>query len=292
MFVFIVLHYMVIEETINCIENIKNNFLNENIRIIVVDNNSPNGSGKELQKQYAADDIVTVLLNPVNAGFAKGNNVGYKYALENFSPDFIIVINNDIQIKQKDFLQKIKKIYEKEKFAVLGPDIYSTTLNIHQSPKRLTSCSEEEIRQYISIYKKRCESKWATKIKCYLKRLRFLKRFVYKKRIKSNKIDFKKTYYNVPLHGSCFIFSKLFMDKRKNAFFEGTFMYYESEILDYECHRDGLKTMYSPQLQVFHNHNVSTNATFKSDIKRTMFMNECIYNSLTAFYGLIRNGQS
>jgi len=279
---------MVIDETYLCVENIKKNFGKKDIKIIIVDNKSPNNSGIELKKKYVNDNNVKVLLNYENSGFAKGNNIGYCYAVKQYNPDYIIIINNDIQIIQKNFLENIQKLYLKENFAVLGPDVFSSTLKIHQSPKRLKAFSEDEIHKNIISYKKKCRSKLTVRVKCCFKHIKPLKQIIYNNRIKNNHIDYKKTYYNIILHGSCFIFSKIFMNKRDKAFFDGTFMYFESEILDYECHRDGLKTMYSPEIQVIHNHNIATNAAFKSDLQRTMFMNKCIYNSLIAFDQLIK----
>lgn len=282
---FIILHYVVMYETELCVSNIQN--LEGNKRIIIVDNASPNGSGKELEKEYADIDNVEVILLTKNLGFAKGNNVGYTYARKQYNPGYIVVLNNDIQIKQNDFISRIADLYKTENYAVLGPDVYATTLGVHQNPKRLEHYTLDEVQDLLKKYEKKIESKRILRVKSYLKRIKFLKRFVYNNRIRNNAVNYKQVYYNVPLHGSCLVFSKKFINLKEEAFFDGTFMYYESEILDYECHSQGLKTMYTPEVQVLHNHNVSTNKTFTSDVKRTEFMNECIKNSLTAFLSLI-----
>lgn len=287
MICFVILHYMVIDETKTCVDSIKK--LSGDKRMIIVDNASTNGSGADLFEYYKDDKDVDVLLNENNLGFAKGNNLGYQYACNNYNPEFIAILNNDIEIKQKDFINKIYDIYNDEKFAVLGPDIYATTLRIHQSPKKLHTYTYEEVLKLKKSYQKKYNNKYSTKIRCYLKRNKFLKRFVYNRRISNNSVDYKKKYYNIPLHGAFLIFSKGFINVRDKAFFEGTFMYYETEILDYECNRDKLKTMYTPELSVLHHHNVSTNATYKSDYQRTMFMNKCILDSLEAFLKIIES---
>lgn len=282
---FVVLHYMVKEETMTCVNNLQ--MLTGEKRIVIIDNASPNGTGEELYELYKNTGNIDVLLNADNVGFAGGNNVGYVYARIKYDPDFIIVINNDIQIKQKDFIAMVETIYNREQFAVLGPDVYAPTLKIHQNPKRLRSYSYSEVQKLVSLYDKKCRRKIITRCKCCLKKVKILKSLVYNKRIEANSVDYKTVYYGVPLHGSCFIFSRLYISRREKSFFEGTFMYYESEILDYECHRDGLKSMYSPEVQVIHNHNVSTNVTFKSEMKKTDFMNKCILKSLRAFANLM-----
>ncbi|WP_137663708.1 glycosyltransferase [Enterococcus hulanensis] len=283
---FIVLHYVVREETISCVNSLQR--LVGEKKIIIVDNASPNNSGKELENFYSDVENVDVILLNKNVGFANGNNAGYTHARENYHPETIVIMNNDIQIEQSNFISKIKDIYLSEKYAVLGPDVFATSLGIHQSPKRLDHYTLEEVQSLVNSYEKKQKNKKLTKLKCYLKRLGFLKRFVYNRRIRNSAVDHNRVYYNVPLHGSCIIFSEIFINKREKAFFDGTFMYYESEILDYECQINGLKSIYTPELQVLHNHNVSTNETFKSDIKRTEFMNECILDSLTSFLCLIK----
>ena len=123
---FVILHYIVIDDTIECIESIFNNIKYENYNIVVVDNKSPNSSGKILKDKYKKNDRVTVILNNENSGFAKGNNIGYKYAKAILKAQFIILINNDTIIKQNDFIDKIINTYEETKFYVLSPNIIST----------------------------------------------------------------------------------------------------------------------------------------------------------------------
>ena len=283
---FVILHYMVNEETINSIESILHKVKKEK-KIIVVDNGSTNNSGEELQKKYKGNKNIDIIINKENLGFAKGNNLGYKYAVKKYNPDFIIVINNDVEIYQPDFIDRINELYQKEKYAILSPDIYSTFSGIHQSPKRLKSYSEEEIRKLYKKYNFRVRSKIIIPIKCWLKEIKILKKIMQNIKFKSKAINYNKVYYNIPIHGACFIFSKEFIEKRKIAFFEGTFMYFESEILDYECHRDNLKTMYDPSIKVNHHHSVSSSRSYKSELKKERFINKCVKNSLENFIRLI-----
>lgn len=283
---FVILHYMTFEETKGCIEKLLTEVEGEK-EIIVVDNHSGDGSGRKLQEAYQKIAHVTVLLNPENSGFARGNNVGYVYAKEHFDPDYIVVMNSDIEICQSDFIQRIGDIYDREAYAVLGPDVFSTKLNGHQSPKRLTTVSYEELKQIHRAYEKRCRSKILVPIRCFLKQQKKLKKAVYQQRTEKNGIAYDQIYHNVPLHGSCFIFSRKFTEVREQAFYPETFFYYESEILDYECHRDGLKEVYDPSVQVIHRQNVSTDKVYRSELKKVRFMNQCISASTKAFLNLM-----
>jgi len=283
---FIILHYLIYEETVKCVNNLINT-VEGDFKIVVVDNCSPNQSGEQLQKHFKNNEKVHIILNDKNDGFARGNNVGYQYAKKYLKPDFAVIMNNDVEIIQKDIIERITKIYDTEKFYVLGPDIFSTSAQIHQSPKSTTAYDLEKVKAVNQAYKKKMDSKILVPLRCCLKQFRPLRMVYHKKKNHNLKIDFSKQYFNVPLHGSCLIFSPLFVQKRSVAFFEGTFFYYESEILDYECKRDHMKTMYDPSIKVYHHQNLATNAAFHSALKKVRFANQCIYNSTSAFLDLI-----
>ncbi len=286
MICFVILHYITINETINCVDSIIAN-INCEKKIIIVDNNSPNNSGSTLKEKYRMQNQCIVIKSNHNSGFAIGNNIGYKYAKENFNPAFIVLLNNDIEISDKLFDKKIWDIYNKEHFFILGPDIFSKTYEIHQSPKCLTHYTLDKMERLHSHYKKIFKYKIILYIKCILKRSRWIKKLVYKYR--RSKIDHRRIYYNVPLHGACLIFSNKFITRFDEVFLETTFFYFESEILDYKCYIKDLKTMYSPEIQVFHHQNMTTDEVYADVFERTKFAYKCNIESSKAFIDYIRN---
>lgn len=287
---YIILHYMVLEETMNCIDSIKSKLSYDNtnkVKIIIVDNKSPNGTGIDLKKMYKDDELVDVLINNENSGFARGNNLGYKYAKEKYNPDFLIVMNNDVEIISENFETRLSEVYKNELFHILGPDIFSTTYSIHQNPKRLHSYTRDEVVSLNEKFKKNLTPNIKLRIKCFLKSNKVLRNLVYKNRNNKNKIDYTKKYSSVPLHGSCLIVSRLFMEKEDVLFNPNTFFYYEMEILDYYCNQKGYKTIYDPELKVLHHQNVSTNVVYNNMLKKTIFSNKCNFESTKVFIDLI-----
>jgi len=281
MICFVILHYIVIDETIQCVEKVKK--LMGDKKIIIVDNCSPDGSGKELFDIFKSDPEVDVILNDSNLGFANGNNIGCQYAKNTYDPQFYVVMNNDVEITQNDFIQRIKSIWDKEKFHVLSPDIYSTTKRVHQSPKSIVRTNLIESKKLQYKYYRKMNSTFLVPLRCYLKKIWFINNFYFRSKNINLGIDYTKKYYNVPMHGSCFVFSKIYIHARKEAFYPNTFLYYESEILDYECLLNGWKELYDPSIKVLHHQNVSTNATYKNELMKVRFMNEQNYKSITAF---------
>lgn len=106
-FSFVILHYNTFTDTIECIDSIKKYISARSRDIIVVDNCSPDSSGSLLKLKYAEDDEVQVLMNSENLGFARGNNVGFKYAKER-GADFIVMLNNDTLLLDNSFCYQVE----------------------------------------------------------------------------------------------------------------------------------------------------------------------------------------
>ena len=59
-----------------------------------------------------------------NHGFAEGNNIGIRFALDYLDPDYILLLNNDTVV-DVNFLDGMVKLAETdEKIGILGPKVY------------------------------------------------------------------------------------------------------------------------------------------------------------------------
>ena len=153
--VFVILHYNVYKETINCINSIKSKIDTSKFHIVVVDNFSPNNSGKLLENKYKNDDKVSVILNKSNIGFAKGNNVGIDYARQILNPKFICCLNNDTLLEQDDFFININKEYDKSNAAIIGPKIVLKDNSIQKFNTKLKTIEEYKLELDNLIMKKK-----------------------------------------------------------------------------------------------------------------------------------------
>lgn len=275
---FVILHYQVLEETVNCIQEIESKIKND-YKIIVVDNCSPNGSGNKLKNMYKDDPFVKVILSNVNSGFAKGNNLGYRIAKVD-NPDYIIVMNNDVIIETENLLQKLNEIYDETNFDILGPDIYSTKTKLHQNPQRESNYKLDDLKQQYNKLLFKNKFKFLLKIK-YLLGLN-------KAEEKQNP-RFESIHFNVVLHGACYIFSKNFIQTHEECFYNGTFMYYESYILHYLGNRENLTMIYHPEIKVLHHEDVATNGSYGSSYNKAVFVNKCLLDSCGKFIKLIES---
>ncbi len=148
-------------DTIECLESIyQNNYPNYNV--IVVDNDSNDESINKI-KEYCNGQIkiessffeynqhnkpieilevesneyilhkdyeecpslrLILIKNDKNVGFAEGNNIGIKYALNNLYPDYLLLLNNDTVVDKRFLVEMLKVSESDNKIGIVGPKIY------------------------------------------------------------------------------------------------------------------------------------------------------------------------
>lgn len=281
---FVILHYRAIDTTKKCVESIK--ALAGEKHIVIVDNASPNGTGAMLAADFAGDPLVTVILNPQNSGFARGNNLGVRYVVDELDADFACVLNNDVEILQEDFIHKIEEINAENPFDILGPDIVSVFSGIHQSPKTLHGCNLESVRRKRAAVE-RSKNPILLLLSSGEKNSPAIWRYVQRRRRKKQQIDSSKVMEGVVLHGSCVIFSQRYLARHAEPFYPETFMYYEMEILDWLCRQEGCVVRYDPAISVQHYQYVASKMEYRGIVRRSKFVMDCLSDSLAAAEKLI-----
>lgn len=93
-----------------------------NFEVVVVDNDSNDGS---LELARANFSRATFIKNEQNLGFSAGNNVGIKYSLEK-KADFVMLLNNDTEVKRDFLSQLVKSALANETAGVFSPLIFSS----------------------------------------------------------------------------------------------------------------------------------------------------------------------
>jgi len=88
-----------------------------NCNVIVVDNNSTDGTGAYIQNNFPQ---IVLLQQDDNLGFGKGNNLGIQLALENGAKS-ILLLNQDAYLSDED-VRKLVGIHSKNRrFGILSP---------------------------------------------------------------------------------------------------------------------------------------------------------------------------
>ena len=178
----------------------------------------------------------------------------------------------------------MEKSWEEHRFAVMGPDIYSTKKKYHQNPQTRkmptrkdleSSCRNLELKDKLSFL-------IALKWKIYA----LMGRKPAEEKRAENYVD--HVVEDPLLHGSCYIFSRDFTVRHpQECFYPETFMYLEAEILCYQCRRDGEKMIYDPGLKVDHHEDVATDLEYHKQSRKSIFTIKCMLQSTRAFLALM-----
>lgn len=278
MMVFVILHYNNIKETMECVDSLEK----FKQKIVVVSNSKDYDNLKKIEKR-----VDKVIINEENIGFAKANNIGCKYAIEKFKPDFLCVINNDIVIDQKDFLEKVEKLYKKYQFDVLGPKILPDDLpSVNPFPVYDTlEKIEDRIKYTKKLIKIYDNVILRNLLACYV-----LIKSKLKKALKP--VNGDKDELGVALHGCALIFSKKYYERYETVFYNETFLYHEEEFLYYRCKHDNLTFLYSPEVELVHKEGRSLDNSFNNNYKKLIFKNKEILKSLQLLEAVYKKGDA
>lgn len=259
--VYVILHYMAGQDTVECVESIikASSETEHNISVVVVDNGSTNDSYDLIKRELGNNNKVILLHSDENLGFARGNNIGFKYAKHNLQPDFIVMMNNDTVLSQTDFNEILVRKYNEKKYSVLGPDIV-TADGYHQNPGDKQSWSLKELKIF--------------RLK---KRIRLLLSYIGLDSSIGDALAKNQEIYraetlqedreNTILHGACMIFSPDYIEQF-DGLNEGTFLYMEEDILKLYADYYGFLMLYTNEIKIFHKEDAATNMVMQNNNKK------------------------
>ena len=104
-----------------CLASIFESTVADQIQVVVVDNHSSDGSRESLYEKWGNDNRVHIIALDENAGFAKANNVGLRWAMKNGITHYLL-LNNDTEI-EPDAIECMWKCHE-ENDCIVTPKIY------------------------------------------------------------------------------------------------------------------------------------------------------------------------
>lgn len=120
----VILNYGTYDLTIEVIKQLYENLEYDNYRVMVVDNCSPNESADVLKKKSKELNYI-FFANSVNSGYATGNNIGIRYAIDN-DFQYTWILNNDVELREKNVLKELVCILQMhEEIGCIGPKIYN-----------------------------------------------------------------------------------------------------------------------------------------------------------------------
>ena len=123
----VILNYNTWDDTIACIESLLKFSKIEKGKIYVIDNASPTPPKKTQIQKLNGLPMVNIIFAKRNKGYAAGNNIGLKKALED-GCDAVLICNSDI-IFVDDSINKMLGFMKRHKnIGLVGPQIYNKDL--------------------------------------------------------------------------------------------------------------------------------------------------------------------
>ncbi len=91
-----------------------------NLEVVVVDNNSSDNSFEKARRRFRKFHFIK---NNYNAGFASGNNVAIKWALEKMA-EYVFLLNNDVIIEKNTLTKMVEAMEQNQGLGISSPIIY------------------------------------------------------------------------------------------------------------------------------------------------------------------------
>lgn len=204
-------------------------------RVIIVDS----FYSEEVKKQCSkiALDYGSDFISIENKGYGYGNNIGIKYALNNYNFEYLIISNSDIKvldISELDYLGLDK--------AVIAP---STKMLNGKKQNPDTAFKMDIIFRFTYDALVR-ESKFLYMLTHVITRLNREFFFLYSKLIR------KKFYSIFSPHGSFFVVTKKALYELFPLFNEDMFLYNEEWYLALRCRQKQIPVIFYPKIKVLH----------------------------------------
>lgn len=137
----IVLTYNNLDLTKACLESIEMYTKYPDWELIIVDNDSHDGTPEFLCEFAETRGNVKVILNDKNLGFAGGNNSGAKAA----TGEYLIILNNDTYVSHGWLTSLIRHLRRDDKLGIVGP-VTNCIGNEAQIPVTYESMQEMQLR--------------------------------------------------------------------------------------------------------------------------------------------------
>ena len=197
-----------------CLSSILKTSKNLTLEIIVVDNNSSDGSFEMVKTKYPE---VQLIQNNRNLGFSAGNNAGIKKA----RGKYILFLNSDTEVIGNSLLTMVKLLDNKPNIGILGPKLVYPDKTIQKSVGNFYSLPEV-------IFDQLGGGKLGL--------------------VRSSPVGFKIVDW---VSGACFLVRREVFD-RIGLWDENLFMYMEEVEFCYRAKQNGILTAFLPEAEVIH----------------------------------------
>lgn len=204
--------------------------------ILVVDNCSTDGSYNKLKTIKI--DRYEVISTDKNRGYAYGNNFGAKYLIDKYKEDFILIANPDVEFTEDYIIEILKTFEENQQYSLLSGIVFDDKGQKQKSYWNLPTFYEEVVECTIFFRKIR-------------------------KLFDNNNINYKQSLISVDVVLGSFFVIKSSILESVGFLDEGTFLFYEENILGKRLKNCGHKVGIITGISYIHRHSTTIKKTMK-----------------------------
>lgn len=207
-----------------CIESLRVAHSIGEMKIIVVDNASQDGSVELLREQYGKEEDVELIALDDNYGFSYANNVGIRRA-EEWGADYVLLLNNDTEV-EPSMLLRLRECAQRHPDSMIVPKIYYSA-----DRKRIWSAGGS--------------------VSPVVRKVRH---------IGLNEIDEGQYEQEIEIGFAtgCCLFIPMTVIRRAGVLDERFFLYYEDTEYSFRLRKMGIHIYYCPQAVMYHKVGAST----------------------------------
>lgn len=269
----IILNYITVADTIEYVQSVR--IFYPSLRILIVDNNSPEDELEILQTFVNTQTNIKILYLSMNYGFSKGFNKGIDY-LRQEGYSYIICSNNDVVFKTHGIIESLVNTQRKYGAAVVAPKVINLN-NVNQNPYYIKRPGPMTAR--LILLNKSIPSIILKKFLPYS-----IKAMLFDKILTKN--DYSSSNHNTSpdeptqvyaLNGSFLLFGPPFF-ANFNGFDEYTFLYGEELILAEMLYSLSLPQYYDPKVWILHKEDKTSNLVWggQNRIKPSLYARRSI----------------
>ena len=249
----IILNYKTYKETLTLVYSLIDLKIKVSFQIIVVDNDSPNNSIKELKKIKKIENV-SLLKSDSNLGYACGNNLGLNFLYENFICEFVAILNNDVILNDQLIFSKLIN-----SFKVINNCGFIAPVEVDKFGKINSYCGRKRPSFLIEI-------------------LNSILLFpIIFPNISRYNIDLRKKKIKVDIIAGSFLFTSLKYFKEINFFDEGTFLFLEERILSKKVENSNKGQFLILETNYQHQTSLSINKTFSGLDQAKIYNKSLLY---------------
>jgi len=208
-----------------CLDSIFHETKNLKFEVIVVDNDSRDGSAEILKRRF--DNKIKLIINKHNAGFARANN----QALALATGEFILYLNPDTELRSNALLKAVDYMRQNKNCGVLGCQLIGIDGTIQPSVRKFPTLSSQVLI--------------LLKLHHLFLRLKILREYF------QYDFDYRKLQEVDQVMGA-FLMTRMEIIKKIGSFDENFFLWFEEVDFCRRVKRADYQVIYDPDVQIVH----------------------------------------